>query len=247
LSETLVQFAKDNEKAQLLLREEIRHLREALAAAGPLPATGSGPQAREAAANPEAAVAVPTPCPAPSAPAENSEEATVMALKLVAATPAELFHGMPMLRVVTGPDQDKEFKLPFDRSSIGRASNNRVVLAEERASRVHAELRYEGHRFLLKDAGSTNGTQRNGRSVTEEELEFGDRITIGGTEMLFTCEGFDLKAEDPSRAILALDRTLEREPDFITALQNQAFLLERDVARRRDAEAVWKRLKKLGR
>ncbi len=204
----------------------------------------------------------PTPQPAPSAtrtpaavaatqPTTQSEpaqmeEATVMVVRPAAPVqPKDQFHGLPVLRVTVGADQGQEFKLPFERCSIGRANTNRVILDEAKASRLHAEVRFERHRFILKDADSTNGTLRNGVAVTEDALEFGDVVTIGKTDMLFTCEGFDLKDSEPTRAIAAFERLLEREPDFVPALQNLAFLLERDVARRREAEGVWKRLKRL--
>ena len=176
------------------------------------------------------------------------EDATALVARPpVMAQPKDLFHGMPLFRVTAGVDAGQEFKMPFERFSIGRGPANRVVLADEdKASRVHAEVRYEGHRFLVRDAGSTNGTVRNGAKVNAiEPLEFGDVVTIGKTDLLFTCEGFELKDKDPHRAIAAFARLLEREPDFIPALQNLAFLLERDVARRREAEGVWKRLKQL--
>jgi hypothetical protein len=203
-------------------------------------------------------IAVPAWAPGRSVPTHPTDEAadadadelageTTMMFGRVAAPaqPKDQFHGMPVLRVTLGADQGQEFKLPFQACTIGRAGTNRVVLAEDKASRVHAEVRFEQNRFFLKDAGSTNGTLRNGSPVIDDVLEFGDIIAIGKTELLFTCEGFDLKDSEPTRAIAAFERLLEREPDFVPGLQNLAFLLERDVARRRDAEGVWKRLKRL--
>lgn len=252
--DTLLHFVKDHERIQLMLREqvnllqvEVGRLREEVG------------RVRDSTGVSGVAVAPPPPPPPPvSAPSRDEpprlppalavapDEATIMVTRTPTQVETAPFHGLPLLRVVAGPDLGREFKLPFERSTIGRAGNNRVVLSEERASRTHAELRYEGGRFVLKDSGSTNGTQRNGKPAGEETLEFGDRIAIGGTEMVFTSEGFDLKGEDPGRAITAFERMLERESNFITALQNLAFLLERDVARKREAEGVWKRLNKLG-
>ena len=196
--------------------------------------------------------ATPTPASAPASfshepPEEEPAESTIMLGRgLAPAQPKDQFHGMPLLRVALGSDSGREFKLPFETCTLGRASTNRVVLAENKASRVHAEIRFDGKRFFLRDAGSTNGTIRNGEQVLDEVLlAFGDVISIGKTELVFTCEGFDLKDSEPARAIGAFERLLEREPNFVPGLQNLAFLLERDVARRRDAEGVWNRLKRL--
>ncbi|CAK0764586.1 hypothetical protein WCLP8_3710002 [uncultured Gammaproteobacteria bacterium] len=148
---------------------------------------------------------------------------------------------------VAAEELGRDFNLPFDRSTPGRAPTNRVVQNEEKASRVHAELRYENNRFVLRDHDSTNGTLHNGVPATEVTLNFGDVITIGGTELIFTAEGFEAKDASPTRAIAAFERMLERQADFLPALQTLAFLLERDVARKRDAEAVWERLRRLER
>jgi pSer/pThr/pTyr-binding forkhead associated (FHA) protein len=56
-----------------------------------------------------------------------------------------------------------------------------VQLPDTGVSRRHVQL--EGHR--LTDLGSTNGTRVNGTRVTEADLEDGDVITIGSTEIVF--------------------------------------------------------------
>ncbi len=182
-----------------------------------------------------------------SAGTESAGESTVIGSggDLAPAQPTDEFHGMVVLRVRHGTEPGREYKLPFEACTIGRAGSNRVMLAENRASRVHANLRYEHNQFFIKDKASTNGTRRNGVVVTNDMLKFGDVLTIGNTDLLFTCEGFDLKDSDPRRAIAAFERLLEREPNFVPGLQILAFLFERDVARRRDAERVWRQLRRL--
>ncbi|UJH71649.1 FHA domain-containing protein [Ornithinimicrobium sp. INDO-MA30-4] len=41
---------------------------------------------------------------------------------------------------------------------------------------------------LIRDAGSTNGTYLNGDQIGTEELQEGDRITLGRTTMTFHLE-----------------------------------------------------------
>ena len=49
----------------------------------------------------------------------------------------------------------------------------------------HAEIVQEGDTYLVADLGSTNGTELNGRRISREELTDGDRITVGGTDLVF--------------------------------------------------------------
>lgn len=185
-----------------------------------------------------------TPSAAPPKPAAADEGTLVAGPDDLARAGRDEFHGHALLRAVAGNNEGEVFTLPYDKCTVGRSPTNRVVLNEEKASRVHAELRFENNRFILKDNGSTNGTLRNGAPITEVPLEFGDRIAIGRTELLFTAEGFDLQGADPAKAIAAYERMLALQPTFVPAMQNLAFLLERDIGRKQEAEAVWQRLRK---
>lgn len=73
--------------------------------------------------------------------------------------------------------------------TIGRLSTNDVVLSDSNVSRRHAEIRRAGGRWTVADLGSTNGTTVNGKLATEHELNDGDRIGIGGTELIFETKG----------------------------------------------------------
>lgn len=68
---------------------------------------------------------------------------------------------------------------------IGRALDNDVVLEDIRVSRYHAEVRLRGDRFFLRDLKSTNGTHLNSETVVESALSDGDRISLGGVELVF--------------------------------------------------------------
>jgi hypothetical protein len=69
--------------------------------------------------------------------------------------------------------------------AIGRDPQNDIVLDDRRVSRKHAEVRLRLGRYTLYDLQSTNGTYVNGRRVAEIVLSDGDRIAIGGVELLF--------------------------------------------------------------
>ncbi|MBW1810077.1 MAG: FHA domain-containing protein [Deltaproteobacteria bacterium] len=69
---------------------------------------------------------------------------------------------------------------------IGRTSECDLYLGDDdRISRVHARLDWDGTGWVLVDMGSTNGTLINGEKVAERKLEPGDVIEIGDTELRY--------------------------------------------------------------
>jgi len=56
---------------------------------------------------------------------------------------------------------------------------------DKMASREHCEIMKMGDRYVLRDLGSSNGTFINGKSLSEKVLEWGDKITIGETVLIF--------------------------------------------------------------
>jgi DNA-binding NtrC family response regulator len=73
--------------------------------------------------------------------------------------------------------------------SLGRAAGNQIVINDERASRLHAEIVPAGDGWSIRDLGSRNGTLVGGRPITAERpLAAGDVVAIGLTEITF-CAG----------------------------------------------------------
>ena len=69
--------------------------------------------------------------------------------------------------------------------SLGRGLENAIVLEDRRISRSHARLTANKGHWTIHDEGSTNGTFVNGRMVTQHALTAGDRVSLGGLEMVF--------------------------------------------------------------
>jgi len=63
--------------------------------------------------------------------------------------------------------------------SIGRHSENDIVLKDMSVSRQHATVEVRGQKLLVFDAGSKNGTIVNGTKAKSAELCHGDVIKIG--------------------------------------------------------------------
>ncbi len=90
--------------------------------------------------------------------------------------------------VVTIVESGETRTIEYDGSralTIGRAEENRIVLATQRASRMHAEIIGEGGRFTLIDAKSGNGTTVNGEQTRRAALSAGSEIRIGEARIIF--------------------------------------------------------------
>ncbi|MFE2889547.1 FHA domain-containing protein [Streptomyces graminifolii] len=72
------------------------------------------------------------------------------------------------------------------RVTFGRNAGNTVVIASPSVSRFHAEIVFDQDAgYVLRDCGSSNGTQVNGEEVEARLLQPGDEITIGDQEFRF--------------------------------------------------------------
>ena len=71
--------------------------------------------------------------------------------------------------------------------TIGRGSANDIVLNDPLVSRHHALVRQLGiNDYYLIDAGSSNGSQLNGKRIASPSLlQHGDHIAIGSSTLLF--------------------------------------------------------------
>lgn len=65
------------------------------------------------------------------------------------------------------------------RITIGRRSDNNVVLEADNISRQHAAIERKDGRYFVSDMGSANGTFLNDARTDRSELSDGDRIRIG--------------------------------------------------------------------
>lgn len=78
-----------------------------------------------------------------------------------------------------------------DDFTIGRSSENDLVVPEAHVSRKHAEILRDGESYRLIDRSSRAGTYVNGKCIVSCILADGDRITLGSDsqfEILFTRE-----------------------------------------------------------
>jgi PAS domain-containing protein len=83
------------------------------------------------------------------------------------------------LTIVSGPNRGSSFELIEGENSIGRDENCQIVLSSGRVSKRHCTLVLRDGDVTLKDEGSTNGTFLNGGLVKRQELQAGDKISVG--------------------------------------------------------------------
>lgn len=77
--------------------------------------------------------------------------------------------------------------LPLDKEvvSIGRGSDNDLVLHEPTVSRHHAKLVARRGRYTIADLNSASGTFINGEPVRQQVVRSGDIISLAGVSLLY--------------------------------------------------------------
>lgn len=86
---------------------------------------------------------------------------------------------------------------------IGRIQGNDLVLDEAGISRCHAKISFSGGEWHIEDMGSRNGLQINGELRANRQLQAGDRITLGKTELLFECDSSDSNLPEDAETVFS--------------------------------------------
>ncbi|QDU80449.1 Sporulation kinase E [Polystyrenella longa] len=99
------------------------------------------------------------------------------------------------LLVIEGKNHGNRYDLTGRRYQIGRGSLCQIRVTDNLVSRAHATIQHKTGNFTLLDNNSSNGTLVNGKPVAEHSLTNGDRIQVGETVFLFTCDEFHSSQE----------------------------------------------------
>ncbi|MBZ5516525.1 MAG: SpoIIE family protein phosphatase [Acidobacteriia bacterium] len=86
---------------------------------------------------------------------------------------------VPRIVVRDASGNEREVELVHTPFTLGRQSDNDLVLLDNRISRLHASILHDGHDYIIQDTGSRHGTFVNGERVTSCPLRSGDLIGLG--------------------------------------------------------------------
>ncbi|MGH9265869.1 MAG: FHA domain-containing protein, partial [Acidimicrobiales bacterium] len=84
-----------------------------------------------------------------------------------------------MVVVKRGPNAGSKFVLEGDVTRAGRHPDSDIFLDDITVSRRHAEIHRTADGYVVRDAGSLNGTYLNRERIEEAPLANGDELQIG--------------------------------------------------------------------
>jgi len=132
------------------------------------------------------------------------------------------------LIVLAGSNVGEMYKID-EVLTLGRGGASDVRLVDDGISRVHCRIRETQGDLVVEDLQSRNGTFCNGRQVTQQVLEDGDKIQLGRTTILkFTYHD----KFDESFQKRMFDSALR---DSLTKAYNKRYFLDRLVSELRFA------------
>ncbi|MBN2514543.1 MAG: FHA domain-containing protein [Deltaproteobacteria bacterium] len=105
----------------------------------------------------------------------------------------------------------KEISLEKEITTIGRKSDNDIVIDNIGVSGFHARIVKEGEYFVVEDLNSLNGTFVDGKKISKAVLNNGDVILIGKHTVNFITEAQDKQA-GPSVRGISMDETMVIDP-----------------------------------
>jgi pSer/pThr/pTyr-binding forkhead associated (FHA) protein len=132
-----------------------------------------------------------------------SEAATGLAIGLFIGLVQELTKAA-WVTVEQGRLRGRQYRIEGARASIGRAEENPVGLfGDPSVQPRHAIIERRGADYVIKNLAVQDGTFVNGNRIESVDLHDGDRINIGGYEIMFHLRGTSAPARH--QASLAVD------------------------------------------
>ena len=146
---------------------------------------------------------------------------------------------IPKFIVLSEQLRGKMFELNQDEITIGRSDERTICLKDPTVSTLHCKITRNGDKFIIADAGSTNGTKVNGAPLTEaRELQNGDTVKIGAFELLYDSEdktmtmsiqktqtGIDINAASTTQTIKAVANSGFTERKQSSGLSNKLMII----------------------
>jgi serine phosphatase RsbU (regulator of sigma subunit) len=96
--------------------------------------------------------------------------------------PKESGSSQARIRYLDETGEERWTSIVSPRLTIGRSSNNDLILPQMNISRSQAEIVVQKGDYILRDLGSKHGTYVGGVRIEETKLTHGDRIQLGGLQ-----------------------------------------------------------------
>lgn len=97
----------------------------------------------------------------------------------------EVPSGLGALVVKRGRNAGSRYVLDAASTTAGRHPESDIFLDDVTVSRRHAEIVRDGDDYVVRDAGSLNGTYLNRNRVESAPLRDGDELQIGSFKLVF--------------------------------------------------------------
>ncbi|HYF00496.1 MAG TPA: GGDEF domain-containing protein [Planctomycetota bacterium] len=126
----------------------------------------------------------------------------------------------PWLYVVYGADRGRHVALGPEPVTLGRSSDARVVLQDDRISKLHCAVRLLPDGTVeVEDLGSRNGTFIDGARIERRELPASSELRVGQTVLR-------MEHKDPEQVRLQEEMFRAAMTDPLTGLPNRRWFLE---------------------
>ncbi|HWL09420.1 MAG TPA: FHA domain-containing protein [Planctomicrobium sp.] len=97
---------------------------------------------------------------------------------------------IPTLEIQTGKHKGRRIPIKLEEMIIGRGTQARIRIPSPEVSREHCRIIKQGHRLIIEDLKSHNGTFINGRPITGKRfLSPGSTLTVGPMTFLLLGAG----------------------------------------------------------
>jgi len=134
-----------------------------------------------------------------------------------------------ILRILKEFDADEVYEIERSDVTIGRDSENHIIVLDDLVSRRHARITYDGSTYWIEDLNSTNGTYLNNMPVEKSPLKSGDKINIGKVTILVH-EAQEVP-EFASPKVQIVDAERPENSDILTIPSSDASLFLQPVER----------------
>ncbi len=98
-----------------------------------------------------------------------------------------------LLMIERGPGTGARIQIKRFPARLGRDPENDICIPDSEISRFHLRIKQRGKLFIIEDLDSRNGTWLNGDKILNSTIKNGDKIFLGGTELLFLTTRGDIQ------------------------------------------------------